>query len=133
MSSLLFRLILLFTIIPILELALLIEVGRQIGTGPTVGLVLLTGFVGAFLAKKEGVSVLYRVKESFTDGQLPTDDLLNGVFIIVGGAFLLTPGLLTDFGGFICIIPYTRNILKKILYAKLQRLVATGKINLYWE
>lgn len=127
------RLLLLFTLIPLLELALLIEVGRHIGTLFTIGLVIFTGIVGALLAKSQGLAVLKRISEEFSEGRLPADELFDGLFILVGGALLLTPGLLTDTLGFTLILPPTRTLIKAWVKRKARRMIEGGRIRIYWR
>ncbi|GAB5521184.1 MAG: FxsA family protein [Rhodothermales bacterium] len=102
------RLLLLFLIVPIVELALLIEVGRQIGFLPTVGLIVVTALVGSFLAKREGIATWMRLQKRMLTGQLPSQELLDGAIILISGAFLLTPGVLTDVVGVMGLLPFTR-------------------------
>jgi UPF0716 protein FxsA len=106
------KLFLLFTAIPLLELALLIRVGQEIGSVNTIAIVVITGAAGAWLARSEGVGVLRRVRESIAAGQPPSTELVDGAFVLLGGALLLTPGLLTDLLGFLCLIPMTRRYLR---------------------
>ncbi|QTL99517.1 FxsA family protein [Iocasia frigidifontis] len=102
------KLLLAFTIIPLLELALLIKIGEYIGLIPTILLVGLTGVLGVSLARSQGFIVVRKIKESLQQGKMPADDLLAGLLILIGGTMLLTPGLLTDLTGFSLIIPFTR-------------------------
>lgn len=107
-----FRLFILFTIIPFIELALLIEIGSIIGTFETIMLIIVTGLIGAIMVRAAGIQCLFRIQENLRSGVIPTDELLTGLFILVSGAFLVTPGLITDAVGFILLIPSTREILK---------------------
>ena len=109
----LIKLLLMFTLIPLIELWLLIEVGRIIGSFITILLVASTGFFGVMLARSQGLQVFYRMQEEMRNGFVPTDEMLDGVCILVGGAVLLTPGLLTDIAGFLLLIPVTREMIKK--------------------
>ena len=129
----LFRLFLLFTLIPLLELSVLIKVGTVIGTLNTIMLILLTGVGGAILAKSQGLSVLSRIQEDLQLGILPTEELLNGAFVLVGGVLLLTPGLITDLLGFILLIPVTRRLCKQWLRRKLEQKLAAGKVYISWR
>lgn len=116
-----FRLLALFTLIPLLELFLLIEIGKRIGTLATVLLVISTGFLGAWLARQQGVQVFLRVRRDFSAGRMPTDALLDGVLILIAGAVLLTPGLLTDLCGFMLLTPVGRQAIRRRLSRALQR------------
>ncbi len=104
---------LLFTILPVLELALLIKIGRAIAVGPTIGLVIVTGVVGAALAKHQGLRTLRRIQEDLAQGRMPTTELVNGLMILVAGAVLITPGIITDAFGFALLIPPIRALLRR--------------------
>lgn len=123
-EALLTRLALLFVGVPLLELLLLIQVGQWMGMWPTVGLVILTGVVGAALARMEGSRTLWKIQEELSRGRLPGESLLDGMAILLGGALLLTPGILTDLVGFSFILPPTRRLLlgriRKSLEGRLQ-------------
>lgn len=102
------RLALLFVVVPLIELALLIQVGQMVGLVPTVLLVLGTGIAGAALARREGMRTLANIQQSLAGGELPGNALLEGAAILFGGALLLTPGILTDVVGFSLLAPPTR-------------------------
>lgn len=121
-----FRLLLLFTLVPLAELWLLIEIGQWIGTWPTIFIVASTGFVGVLLARSQGLSVLYRIRDELYQGDLPGEALIDGACILIGGAFLLTPGLITDLSGFLLLIPPTRRLIKAAARRYLQRKLDSG-------
>jgi UPF0716 protein FxsA len=123
------RLALLFVVLPILELMLLIEMGRYIGSLPTLGIVVLTGFTGAWLARTEGLRVFFRFQEELVSGRLPGQAMLDGVCVLVGGAFLLTPGVITDFLGFSLLLPFTRRWIQSRMRDSLERQVAAGRVH----
>ena len=108
----LLKLFLAFTIIPIIEIYLLIEIGSMFGALTAVTLVILTGFLGAFLARMQGLQTLYRIQESLREGRMPSGELLDALMIVIAGLVLLTPGFLTDSAGFLLLIPVTRNFIK---------------------
>lgn len=108
-----FRLLVLFTVVPAVELYLLIQLGQLIGPLATVGIILLTGFVGAAFAKREGLSVLRQIQADLREGIPPAGRLTEGLMVLVGGALLLTPGVLTDLVGFCLILPWTRPVLAR--------------------
>ena len=108
----LLKLFLAFTIIPIIEIYLLIEIGSMFGALTAVALVILTGFLGAFLARMQGMQTLYRIQESLREGRMPSGELLDALLIGIAGLVLLTPGFLTDSAGFLLLIPATRNSIK---------------------
>ena len=102
------RLLLLFVLVPLLELALLIKVGQHVGVWPTVGLVVLTGVLGASLAKQQGLLTLRQIERELEFGRIPAAQLVDGLIILIGGALLLTPGFLTDTLGLCLLLPPTR-------------------------
>ena len=108
----LLKLFLAFTIIPIIEIFLLIEIGSMFGALTAVTLVILTGFLGAFLARMQGLQTLYRIQESLGEDRMPSGELLDALLIVIAGLVLLTPGFLTDSAGFLLLIPATRNSIK---------------------
>jgi UPF0716 protein FxsA len=111
----LLKLFLLFTLIPVVELALLVEVGGHIGVAPTIAIVLATGAVGAWLARAQGLQALQRLQQALLAAQFPGDEIFDGVIILAGGLLLLTPGFLTDILGFCALIPGTRHLLKTLV------------------
>lgn len=96
---------------PLVEIYLLIQVGSVIGGLPTVLLIILTAIVGVGLLKQQGLSTLMAAQQSLTRGELPALQLLEGAALLVSGALLLTPGFVTDFIGFLGLIPLTRQAL----------------------
>ena len=102
------RLLFLFIFIPIAELYLLIMVGARIGFLPTLGLIVLTGILGASLARQQGLSTLAKIQNELRNGRPPTDKLIEGAMIVVGGIVLITPGILTDLFGFALMVPKFR-------------------------
>ena len=119
-------LLLLFIVMPILEMWLLISVGTQIGALPTIGLVLLTAVVGAGLLREQGFATLWRGRQKLQEGQLPTTEIAEGFILAVSGALLLTPGFFTDVIGFAGLIPAIR-----VLFAKriMKNMVVAGTHN----
>jgi len=115
------RIICLFVIIPLVELYLLLRVGTLIGAGPTVGIVILTGVIGGFMARRQGFAVWRRIQEHLNRGELPAAPLVDGLFVLAGGLLLLTPGLITDAAGFLALLPPTRTALKRWIRRGFQR------------
>jgi UPF0716 protein FxsA len=126
--NLLGRLALLFVLVPLLELVVLIQVGQWIGLLPTLLLVVLTGVTGAWLARAEGLRVFFRFQKELEGGRLPGQPLLDGLAVLVGGAFLLTPGILTDVAGFSLLLPPSRRWIQRRVRARLERSIAEGSI-----
>jgi UPF0716 protein FxsA len=104
-------LLLLFLLVPLVEIYFLIVVGGWIGALPTVALVVLTALIGAALARHQGLATLGRLQASLDRGEAPTFELLEGVLLLVGALLLLTPGFFTDAVGFACLLPPTRHAL----------------------
>ncbi|KAB3536319.1 FxsA family protein [Alkaliphilus pronyensis] len=129
----LLKLILLFTVIPIVELALLLRLNSYIGLGYTLLIVIFTGVAGAYLAKKEGRGILGNIRYEMSQGRMPGDELVNGLCVLIGGALLLTPGLLTDITGFILVIPFTRAALKSFVKSRLKRMLEEGTFIFYYR
>ena len=102
------KLIILFITVPLVELVLLRMVGGVIGLAPTIALVIITGIIGASLARSQGLTVLARLQNELAQGRVPTAEMLEGLMVLIGGAVLLTPGLLTDAAGFSLMIPAVR-------------------------
>ncbi len=113
-------LILAFVITPIIELYLLIKIGSLIGAFNTIMLVVLTGIAGALLARSQGLAVLNKINSDLESGSMPAEALIYGLFILVGGLLLITPGIITDIIGFIFVIPHTREVVKKYIKNKLR-------------
>ncbi|MDI7261630.1 MAG: membrane protein FxsA [Thermodesulfobacteriota bacterium] len=109
------KLLFLFIITPMAELFLLIEIGKAIGTLEVILLTIVTGIIGAALAKSQGLSVLRKIQQEMAEGRMPASNLIDGVMILIGGILLLTPGVLTDAFGILLLIPWTRVLMKKLL------------------
>jgi UPF0716 protein FxsA len=122
------RLLLLFVLVPVAEMLLLIEIGRHIGTLPTLGLIVLTGVVGASLARWQGLSVLRQIQAETSAGQITAGPLIDGLLILIAGAVLMTPGVLTDIFGFLCLIPGVRKLLKRELKRRFEGAVTRGDV-----
>ncbi len=126
------RLLLLFTIVPVCELALLIEVGQRLGVLPTVALVLGTGVLGAALARREGTQALHRLRTNMSQGKFPGEEIFDGVLILTGGLLLLTPGLLTDLLGFSVLVPFGRRLIKGYLKAAIAQRLRPGSVETHY-
>ena len=111
-------LFLLFVLIPIIEIALLIQVGSVIGLLPTIGIVILTAVIGTTMLRQQGLATLNTAQQRMQSGQMPAQQIGEGLLLVFGGALLLTPGFATDAFGFACLIPVTRRWMAKKLGAK---------------
>lgn len=120
------RLLLLFTTVPLVELALLLWIGARIGVGPTIALILVTGVAGASLARLQGLATWRRFQAALAAGRLPGAELLEGLLILVAGALLLTPGVLTDAVGFLLLVPPARRWIVGRAEVRLRARVVTG-------
>ena len=126
-----FKLFLLFTIIPVIELTLLIKIGTIIGTMNTVMLVIFTAVVGAYLVRMEGLGVIYRFQQNMQEGRFPGEEILDGAMILVAGALLVTPGVATDIIGFLLVFPSSRRMIKISLRRYIERRITTVNIRRY--
>jgi UPF0716 protein FxsA len=117
------RLLILFIVIPIIEIAILVKIGTLIGFWPTMLIVIATGILGATLARIQGFLVLNRIRTELQMGRMPAEELIDGLLILVGGILLLTPGLLTDLIGFLMLIQWSRKLFKKWLGKKFRQWV----------
>ena len=120
-------LVLLFTIVPAVELAILIRVGTFIGVGNTLFLIVFTGVVGAALARYQGLLVLMRIQESLNKGAMPNEELMDGLMILVGGIVLLTPGFITDAMGLFLLLPWTRALIKLFVRHRFEGMINRGQ------
>lgn len=109
------RLLLLFILVPVIELVLFIQIGERIGMGATLGVILLTAVIGASLARQQGRRTLARFQQAMAEGRMPQDEAIDGLLILLAGAVLVTPGFLTDAVGFALLIPPARSVARKFL------------------
>jgi UPF0716 protein FxsA len=124
------RFFLLFTLVPLLELYILIKIGSYIGAFQTVALVVFTALFGIVIARIEGLRKLQQIKQSLSQGIVPAEEMVDGVLIFVAGILLIIPGVLTDLFALVLLIPYTRTLFKRWLRRRFDRMVATGNIRL---
>ena len=125
------KLAILFVIVPLVELVLLIQLGNLVGLLPTVALVVTTGVTGAWLARLEGLRTVMQLREELAQGKLPGQSIMDGVSILLGAAFLLTPGILTDFVGFSLLLPTSRRALQRLVRKKIERGLTDGSLNVH--
>ena len=116
--------LLLFIVMPIVEMAILIKVGGVIGALNTVGLVVLTAVVGAAMLKRQGLATLMRANQRMNTGEIPAREMAEGLLLAIGGVLLMTPGFVTDAIGFACLLPGTRHVMAAHL---LKRMVVQGQ------
>jgi UPF0716 protein FxsA len=118
------KMILIFTIVPFVELYLLFKIAELTSALTALVIIIITGVVGAYLAKSQGLKVFNQIQDEFQRGVMPKDKLIEGFCILIGGILLLTPGVITDFIGFTLIIPMTR-----LIYAKTIKKFIKNKIS----
>lgn len=125
------RLFLLFTVVPLVELLLLIEVGERIGAGPTVALVLVTGVAGAALARREGAHAWREVRRELGRGRIPGGELLSALLVLLAGALLVTPGVLTDAAGLLVLLRPVRARVVELLRGRLVEKMEAGELHVF--
>jgi UPF0716 protein FxsA len=121
-------LVLAFVVLPLVELYVIIQVGQSIGVWNTIGVLILVSVVGAWLARREGGSVLVRIRRQLEAGVMPTNELIDGGLILAGGLLLLTPGFVTDVFGILLLFPPTR-ALARIPLKRRFRIVTIQHLN----
>jgi UPF0716 protein FxsA len=124
----LIRLFILFTVVPVIELYLIIKMGELIGPLLTVLLLLAISLEGAWLVRSQGFHLLRRIRSELAQGRLPAVELLDGAMVLVGGVLLLTPGFFTDFLGLFFLIPVTRGFIKRFIGLWLQCRLDRGTV-----
>lgn len=125
----LLRLMLLFILMPLIELAILVYLGTIIGALYTVLIVLATGILGAVMARHQGLAALSRIRSSIESGIMPANELFDGALILAGGLLLLTPGIITDIVGFAVLVPQTRRIIRRWIRSLIHRRIQMGEIH----
>ena len=114
-------LLLALLLLPMLEIAVILAVGRTIGGWPTVGLLLAESALGAWLVRREGSRAWTALATALRSGRMPSRELTDAALVLVGGTLLLTPGFVTDIAGFFFVLPFTRALTRPILAAVIQR------------
>jgi len=125
----LLALIVLFIVVPLAELYVIIKVGEAIGLVPTLALLLADSVLGSMLLRHQGRAVWLRFNETLGAGRMPHREVMDGVLVIFGGAFLLTPGFLTDIVGVVLLVPPTRSLVRRWLVRRLTRRLSVGVVD----
>lgn len=125
------KLLLIFTIIPFVELSLLLEIAARTSTMTALGIIILTGIVGAYFAKDQGRRVIYNIQSELNRGVMPGNEMLHGLCVLIGGVLLLTPGILTDLFGFSLLIPATRTGYIKMMKDYFSKNFSMGGVHVY--
>lgn len=120
------KLFLLFAVMPIVEIALLVNVGEQIGGWNTVAIVIATAIAGAHLVRREGLQTLFQAQTKMQSGQLPGQQMAEGLLLVVAGVLLVTPGFITDILGFLFALPVTRPLIAKAVMKQFSVKVQTS-------
>ena len=115
-----------FIIVPLAEIAVLIEVGGWLGLGPTLALIVLTAVAGAWMLRRQGLAVLRRAQQQMQDGTAPVAEVFEGFCLVIAGALLLTPGFLTDAAGALLLLPPVRALLYRRMRRRIEEQVLSG-------
>jgi UPF0716 protein FxsA len=119
-------LLLLFLIVPIIELYVIIQVGQSLGVLPTLALLIGVSIAGAVLVRREGLGVWRRAQRQLDQGEIPTSELIDGLLILAAGALMLTPGFLTDAVGLLLLVPPSRALVRGALVRRYRHRLASG-------
>ena len=125
-------LVILFIVVPLVELYVIIQVGQWIGAWPTIALLLLDSVLGAALLRHQGRAAWRRFNQALAERRVPHREVFDGVMVIFGGALLLTPGFITDVVGLLCLIPPTRTLIRRLLSVVALRRFSTGQRVVFW-
>lgn len=123
----------LFTVVPIVELYILIKIGNVFGALNTVLLLIVTALLGAFLVRFEGIRTFSRMTSNLSQGVVPAEELVDGLLIFVAGVLLITPGIFTDVLALFLLIPFSRTVIKRWLRRRFDRMVSSGKARLHLD
>lgn len=123
-------LLLVFIVVPILEIAVFIQAGEWIGLWPTLAGIVMTALIGAALVRRQGLSVLEKAQRSVNEGRFPVAEVFDGLCLVLAGALLLTPGFLTDTAGFLLLLPPLRAFLRGTIG---RRMMASGRVGVWTD
>jgi UPF0716 protein FxsA len=121
-------LLFLFITMPILEIMVLFKVYNAIGSMETIALVVLTGFIGATLARAQGMMIVTEIQRDLREGRVPAPRVLDGMMVIIAGVLLITPGLITDTAGFLLLVPIVRAEVRMWLKRRCEKMITEGQI-----
>ncbi len=127
-----FKLLLIFILVPLIELFILLEISQYIGVFTTVLIIALTGAAGVSIAKRQGYQVINNIKSNLNSGRMPTDDLISALLILIGGVTLLTPGFITDITGFLLILPGSRDLIAAVVKKYFLKYVKENKVEVQY-
>ncbi|MGH7127712.1 MAG: FxsA family protein [Planctomycetaceae bacterium] len=124
------KLLILFTVVPLVELAILIWLSDYITLFGSLALVVGTGLLGAWLARRQGLSVLRQIRAELAGGQIPAGTVVDGVLILLAAALLITPGVLTDVVAVFCLAPGGRSLVKRYLRRRFETMLRTRQVRI---
>lgn len=127
-----FKLLLIFIIVPLIELYFLLEISQFVGIFTTVLVIIFTGTLGVGIAKRQGYQVINNIRSTLNSGKMPTDDLISALLILIGGITLLTPGFLTDITGFLLILPGSRDLIAAFVKKHFLKYVKEKKVEVHY-
>ena len=122
-----------FILLPIAELWVLFRVHEHMGLGTTLLIVVMTGFIGAWLARAQGLMLMLQIQRDLAEGRMPAPRLIDGAMILIAGAFLVTPGLITDTAGFLLLVPTVRGYIRGWLRQKMEQKLKDGSMNIRFQ
>lgn len=123
----------LFVAIPLVELYILIKVGKYLGTENTILIVILTGILGAAFARSQGAGIINKIRQTLNQGKIPGSEMIQGILIFAGGIMLITPGFLTDILGFSLILPYSRQFFAGLVISYIKKKIESGRVKFYQQ
>jgi len=121
-------LIVAFLVVPVIEIAVIVQVGSWIGVLPTVALLLFESLVGAYVLKREGRRAWVTLRETLANGVMPDVALLDAALVLIGGTLLLTPGFVTDIVGFACVLPFSRPAIQRLVTRLILRQIGSTRL-----
>jgi UPF0716 protein FxsA len=127
-----FKFLLIFILVPLIELYFLLEISQFIGVFTTVMVIVFTGAAGVSIAKRQGYQVVNNIRSTLNSGKMPTDDLISALLILIGGVTLLTPGFLTDITGFLLILPGSRDLIGSVVKKYFLKYVKENKVEVHY-
>lgn len=127
-----YKFLLIFILVPLIELYFLLEISQFIGVFTTVLVIVFTGAAGVSIAKRQGYQVVNNIRSTLNAGKMPTDDLISALLILIGGVTLLTPGFLTDITGFLLILPGSRDLIGSVVKKYFLKYVKENKVEVHY-
>lgn len=110
-----------FIVVPIIELAIIIEVGQVVGVGWTLVALIAMSLIGAALVKREGLRAWRRVRRAMSEARMPAEEVVDGALVLLGGALMLTPGFMTDGVGLLLVLPLSRELVNRAIRGRVRR------------